>query len=576
MKKKKTIIIALIIIIAIAISATLIVNKMQKESKKYEIAQITEYKYFVLKENDKYGVINTNGEKIIETKYDDIKIPNPEKSVFICYENENTKILNEKGEEIYTQYQNIEPLRLKNILSDLMYEKTTLKYSKDGKYGIIDIDGKKITNAIYDDIETLQFKEGELLVKKDGKYGVINIKGTTLVKTQYDGIESDRYYNEENEYKKAGYIVSKTTDEGYRYGYVNLNGKQTIENKYNDLYRITEINSEDIYIICSENGKYGLLKNGKQIIDNEYQSLLYNESVNAIIALKGKKYGVLSMEGKTIVPFEYKQIDTSGDYIYATSDETTKIFDTNGKETDMDSNIAIINTNNENYKIHINTADGKTIYTVYKNGKLITKNEYIYIEYLQDNYFTACDTNGKLGVIDDEENTKIEFKYNSIQKIEGTDLIQTIRNDTQTIEIYSNEMKDICELENGNIEVHSDYIKLYNKKEVKYISKEGKILKNTELFKNNKIFADVKESNWGFIDKNGNKIVDYNYDEVTEVNEYGFAGIKQNGLWGIIDENGKIIVEPKYKLNDVEPIFIGEYYQVVYGNGEIYYTNKSV
>lgn len=576
MKKKKTIIIAIIIIIAIAISATLIVNKMQKESKKYEIAQITEYKYFVLKENDKYGVINTNGEKIIETKYDDIKIPNPEKSVFICYENENTKILNEKGEEIYTQYQNIKPLRLKNILSDLMYEKTTLKYSKDGKYGIIDIDGKKITNAIYDDIETLQFKEGELLVKKDGKYGVINIKGTTLVKTQYDGIESDRYYNEENEYKKAGYIVSKTTDEGYRYGYVNLNGKQTIENKYNDLYRITEINSEDIYIICSENGKYGLLKNGKQIIDNEYQSLLYNESINAIIALKGKKYGVLSMEGKTIVPFEYKQIDTSGDYIYATSDETTKIFDTNGKETDMDSNIAIINTNNENYKIHINTADGKTIYTVYKNGKVITKNEYIYIEYLQDNYFTACDTNGKLGVIDDEENTKIEFKYNSIQKIEGTDLIQTIRNDTQTIEIYSNEMKDICELENGNIEVHSDYIKLYNKKEVKYISKEGKILKNTELFKNNKIFADVKESNWGFIDKNGNKIVDYNYDEVTEVNEYGFAGIKQNGLWGIIDENGKIIVEPKYKLNDVEPTFIGEYYQVVYGNGEIYYTNKSV
>lgn len=576
MKKKKTIIIAIIIIIAIAISATLIVNKMKKESKKYEIAQITEYKYFVLKENDKYGVINTNGEKIIETKYDDIKIPNPEKSVFICYENENTKILNEKGEEIYTQYQNIKPLRLKNILSDLMYEKTTLKYSKDGKYGIIDIDGKKITNAIYDDIETLQFKEGELLVKKDGKYGVINIKGTTLVKTQYDGIESDRYYNEENEYKKAGYIVSKTTDEGYRYGYVNLNGKQTIENKYNDLYRITEINSEDIYIICSENGKYGLLKNGKQIIDNEYQSLLYNESINAIIALKGKKYGVLSMEGKTIVPFEYKQIDTSGDYIYATSDETTKIFDTNGKETDMDSNIAIINTNNENYKIHINTADGKTIYTVYKNGKVITKNEYIYIEYLQDNYFTACDTNGKLGVIDDEENTKIEFKYNSIQKIEGTDLIQTIRNDTQTIEIYSNEMKDICELENGNIEVHSDYIKLYNKKEVKYISKEGKILKNTELFKNNKIFADVKESNWGFIDKNGNKIVDYNYDEVTEVNEYGFAGIKQNGLWGIIDENGKIIVEPKYKLNDVEPTFIGEYYQVVYGNGEIYYTNKSV
>ena len=140
-------------------------------------------------------------------------------------------MLNNNGEEIYTQYENIQPLKLKNVLSDLMYEKTTLEYSKDGKYGIISIDGKKITNAIYEDIDTLQFKEGELLVKKDGKYGVINIKGATIVKAQYDKIEVDKFYEEGNLYKKAGYIVSKTTEEGYRYGYVNLEGKEIIEIK---------------------------------------------------------------------------------------------------------------------------------------------------------------------------------------------------------------------------------------------------------------------------------------------------------------------------------------------------------
>lgn len=139
------------------------------------------------------------------------------------------------------------------------------------------------------EIETLQFKEGELLVKKDGKYGVINIKGTTLVKTEYDGIESDRYYYEENGYKNAGYIVNETTDEGYRYGYVNIEGKQTIDNKYNDLYRIIEINDKNIYIICAENGKYGLLKNGKKVINNEYQSLLYNEKHKHNNSSKRKK-----------------------------------------------------------------------------------------------------------------------------------------------------------------------------------------------------------------------------------------------------------------------------------------------
>ena len=40
----------------------------------------------------------------------------------------------------------------------------------------------------------------------------------------------------------------------------------------------------------------------------------------------------------------------------------------------------------------------------------------------------------------------------------------------------------------------------------------------------------------------------------------------------VINKEGKIIIEPSYELNTNEPIFIGEYYQVIYGNGEIYYT----
>ena len=573
MKKKNIIIITILLIIIIAIAGYFIAQKIQKESRKYEIETISEYKYFVVKENNQYGVIDAQGNKIIETKYENVKMPNPEKPVFICYEGENAKAINEKGEEIFTEYENIEPLRLKNILSDLMYEKSILKYSKDRKYGIIDLNGKKITNAIYDEIDTLQFKEGELLVKKDEKYGVINIKGAILVKAQYDKIEADKFYEEENGYKKAGYIVSKTTEEGYRYGYVNLEGKEIIETKYNDLYRVMEIDSDDVYIICAENGKYGLLKNDKQIIDNEYQSLVYNESNNTITALKGKKYGVVSIIGETIVPFEYKQIDITGDYIYAkTTDENTKIFDSNGKKTNMSESMAIINVDNTNYKIYIDTINGKTTYSIYENAEEITENEYTYIQYLYDNYFIACNANGKLGIIDDTETTKIEFNYNSIQQIEDTSMVQAVNNSTKMTEIYSKEMKKICELESATIENNKEYLRIYNDKETKYVSKEEKEITNFEVFTNNKIFAKKQGDKWGFVDASGKKIIDYKYEKVTEVNEYGFAGIKHDGKWGVIDGEGKIIVEPTYKLSDKEPTFIGEYYQVVYGNGEIYYT----
>ena len=573
MKKKSIIFIVILVIIMIVISGYFVVKNIQKENRRYKIETISEYKYFVLKENDKYGVIDSKGNKIIEAKYDNIKIPNPQNDVFICYENNATKVINQKGEEIYTQYENVEPLRLKNIVSDLMYEKSVLKYSQNGKYGIININGKKITNPIYDEIDTLQTKEGELLVKKDGKYGVINIKGAVLVKPQYDKVEADKFYEEENGYRNSGYVVSKTTEEGYRYGYVNLEGKEILQTKYNDLYRVTETNGEDVYIICAENGKYGLFKNDRKIIDNEYQSLIYNESNNTITALKGKKYGIISLNGKTIVPLEYKQIDITGDYIYAkTTDENTKIFDATGKQTDMSENTAIINVDNTNYKIHIDTINDKTAYSIYENDKKLTNNEYMYIQYLYDNYFVACNTNGKLGIIDSNEKTKLEFNYNSIQKIEDTKMVQAINNDTKMTEIYSEKISKIVELKNAVIQVNDNYLKVFNDNDVKYLSKDGQEITNIDVFTNNKIFAKKYNDKWGFIDASGKEIVDFKYEKVTDINKYGFAGIKLNGKWGVIDNEGKIIVEPSYELNDSEPVFIGEYYQVSYGNGEIYYT----
>ena len=264
--KKKSILSILIItlIIAISILVYFIIKKAQEDNKKYEIETVTEYKYFVVKEEDRYGVIDINGNKIIQTEYEDVKIPNPEKPIFICNINNHAKVLNEKAEEQFTEYEEIEPLRLKSISGDLMYEKSVLKYRKNGKYGIIDFKGKEITKPIYEEIDTLQFKEGELIVRKEDKYGVINIKGSTLVKANYDKIEVDKFYEEENGYKKSGYIVSEKTEDGYRYGYTNLEGKQIIEIIYNDLYRITDIESDDIYTICAENGKYGLLKMEKK------------------------------------------------------------------------------------------------------------------------------------------------------------------------------------------------------------------------------------------------------------------------------------------------------------------------
>ena len=51
--------------------------------------------------------------------------------------------------------------------------------------------------------------------------------------------------------------------------------------------------------------------------------------------------------------------------------------------------------------------------------------------------------------------------------------------------------------------------------------------------------------------------------------------LQQYGKWGAINEKGEEVAEPIYEWKDsTEPSFIGKYYQVTYGFGEFYYTNK--
>ena len=572
--KKKNIITIIILIIIIAIIAGIFIYKgiMEKE-KEYNIAEVNKYNYFSLKENEKFGVIDNQGNIIIEPQYDDVKIPNPEKNVFICYEGQTTKVMNDKKEQIYTEYNNITPLVLKNVSTDLRYEKSVLKYEEDGKYGLISLEGKKITNPIYEEIDTLQYKEGEFVIKKDNKYGIMNMNGYVIINPEYDNIKADAYYSTDTGYKNDGYIVSNTTDEGYRYGYIDNEGNKILDTNYNDLYRINY--EGETYLVCAENGKYGLFNKNKNIIPNEYQAITYIEGDNLCLVQKGKKYGIITLEGSMILQVRYNQIDINEDYIYTTDENSEiKVYDKKGNEVEVNQNTTISTIQeNPEYKIYIDTSNGTTLYSIYQGENKITNGNYNYIGYLSNNNYIASRQNEKLGVIDQNENIKLEMKYDTIRKIDGTNLVEADIQSTNTIEIYNSNLEKIAEMNNATLTVEENYIKLSSTTEIRYFDLEGKEKQNTEIFPENTIFAKSQNGKWGFVDKNGQVVVDYQYDEVTEQNEYGFAGVKLNDKWGIVDKNGKIIVEPTYEINTEEtPEFIGTYYRVTYGFGEFYYT----
>ncbi len=578
MKKKNIVIIVIVLLIIIAIAGWFIYRQIKKTGREYEIEKINvqDYAYFILRQEGKYGVINNSGDVVINPTFTNVIIPNPQKAVFICYdENNNTKVLNQNNEQIFSEYTQLQPIRLKNISSDLMYEKNLLTYEKDEKIGLINLEGKVIADPIYESIEGLPYKEGELLVQSEGKYGVINNKGNYLINPEYDKITVDNYTTEEEGYKHAGYIVSNTTENGYRYGYVDIDGNVLLEPEYTEVSRITNIKDNDnIYLIVAQNGQYGMIKNQEQIIENEYQSISYNSESNTITLEKTKRYGVATLDGEVIIPTEFAQIDSTGIYIYATDvDGNVEVYQEDGNPAEIDSNVYILKTENENYQIKIDNTQGSTYSILNKAGEQITKQNYSYINYLYDNYFIVSVTGGKVGVINDKEEPIIEIQYDSIERVDGTEYIITRLSQNSSTQLYDKNFKQLCEMTNAIIKKENDYIKLYNNTETKYFDLEGNEKQNTEIFPDNQIYAKSQDGKWGFVDKSGNVVVDYIYDKTTDLGSYGYAGIQLDGKWGVVDANGKVIVEPTYTLKvQTEPQFIKDYYRVEYGYGEFYYT----
>ena len=347
-----------IITIAVIIMIIITINKiLSKEAEKINIEKIT---YFSAYTNGKWGVINNKGETIINTEYNEmITIPNPEKAVFVCIYDVNeetgeykTKILNEKQENLFTEYDTVETIENFDSKQNIWYEKNTLRVSKNGKYGLIDLEGKKLLGCEYDSITALKSVEENLLVRKDNKVGIVNNVGQIIVPVEYKDVRilKEGYKNEyiivdENDNQgiistSSTIIVAPTYKE---IKYINSNEiyAAKIEDKWNLVNKKGEIinNSFDDYtyvkgdyVIVQKDGKYGIITTSGEVkIEPMYEELNYAFSVYYIAKLNSK-YGIINTDNVSSIGFEYLNMTywADKDIIIADKTETeTSIFDNN-------------------------------------------------------------------------------------------------------------------------------------------------------------------------------------------------------------------------------------------------------
>lgn len=466
MKKVFAVIIAVVVIIMFVF---IIKGLLTKDST---TGKIVSKSYFSVYKDNKWGVIDEAGNNVINPSYEEMMIiPNNKVGVFICtYDIDygtgeyKTKVLNEKNEEIFKEFEKVEAIQNKDKNNNLWYEQNVLKVQKDGKYGLIDLTGKQVISVDYEEIVAISEIENSFKVKKDGKYGIVDNEGKIVIQPQYADID---ILGKDN---KSGFIVKN--DEG-KYGIVDYSNNQILEKKYdsvekiygNDLYVVTVggkqkivnkegtdvltngfdsvkqiLSNQENAIIFSKFNKFGVMNlSGEILIDAQYGSL-EETKLGIFIAQRDGKYGIIDINKEEKIKFEYSSIvynDKADIYIAEDNNFNSSILNSN-LETKITGILIELNTNKGYIKVKIDDSykyynfkfeekqekdifpnrtlflskkDGKYGY-VDKNGKVMV--DYIYDDAIEQNDygFVAVKKDGKWGSIDSKGNIVQEPTYN--------------------------------------------------------------------------------------------------------------------------------------------------------------------
>ncbi len=477
MKKVFATILAVIVIIMSIVVLVGILGKDKEQGK------ITSEDYFSAYKDNKWGVINSKGENVIDPSYAEmIVVPNSKKDVFICtYDTDydtgtyKTKALNSKNEEILTQYDQIEAISNQDENNNLWYEDMALKVKKDGKYGLINLDGKELLGCEYDKISALPGIKATLKIEKDGKIGIVTTEGKMLIKPEYQEIQA---LGKES---KDGFIVKNE-----KYGIVNTSNEVVLEPKYDE---ITNIYENEIYVVKKDGKQIAVKKDGTEVLASGYDEITkILKSLDGAIIKKQNKYGVIKLDGTTLIDPTYEDL----------------------KET--------------------------------KTGIYIAKQ------------------NGKYGIINQNKENKIDFKYVSLVYNEKADLY-IAEDDNYNNEIINSEYETKQTGILVDLDTDKGYIELRQNNENKYYNFKFEEKNVAEIFTSNTLYLSKKDGKYGFVDKDGKVVVDYKYDDATEQNSYGYAGIKKDGKWGAINSKGEVVQDTTYDLDDYLKIdFIGRWH----------------
>ena len=437
MRKVIAVIMAFVLIIMFIIAIKSLLNSESSASK------LVSTTYFVINKDNKWGVIDNNGKTIITPGYDDaIIIPNNKKPIFICTYDTNyedgtykTRVLNERGKEIFKQYDKVLALENYDENNNVWYEANVLLVEKDGKYGLINFDGREVLEPVYEKIYALKGVENSLITVRDEKLGLVDDSGHQVIPNEYQeiktlGKDTKEYIIKQNDKYGIYDILECKYQEilalnNNKVFCVKENGKYKVINDkeevvFSESFKEIKSVKDDIIVYKNSKGYTAYNIETKEKLEKTYTALTYTSN-SMFIAKSGNNYGIISLDNEIKVDFKYTNINYYEDVkVYELDQSSTDVNEVLNSELIEIAQGIVNETNAKKTCVKVWTEEGYKYFETNgqeKSSKDILTNNNLFLS-KQNGKYGFVDKDGKVVVdyIYDDAREQNEFGYIAVKK----------------------------------------------------------------------------------------------------------------------------------------------------------------
>ncbi len=491
----------------------------------YDFLYLSEDDYNIVAELDgKYGVLNYEGQTILDFEYDYIKSLYDGHDVFYVLRKDGKfGLANRQGIVVMEPTLEYEPQRV-------YPDNRLIIIEKDRLYGVVDFDGNEILPMEH--IQIVDISEGRIAAKKAyDKGGYYDIFGNELTSFDYRMVFG---FNE-----GLAFASRCNKDGSWQHDVLNLKGK-------------VAFNAENYSIggffggIACVNSTKMIDKNGETIVDLTDSGIKivgdYGEDeleAGYFRVTDGEKYGIIKVDLPEDEPiWDYEYIDYGNvkylekwqnGYSFTLENGEVKYIDSFGNETDdeayvkgqIDVEDKVLSKLREEYGENKVFPFGRGRYKVYRGAM------YCWI-------------------LDEEGRLLKEFMGEPEIFMAAEDYILVTDGDIN--KIYDKDSKLLLELRDVVVSlIYKDgLIKIYDSKTQTYkiINLDGKVIAESlgDIGHIGEGLFDVRDSYGSRLINRDGKIIASNYNYLTNVGDNGYIGISTNSFEGFINTDGDYVL----------------------------------